>query len=101
VGDVVKAFNSAILSANSCCKVFNIGFGRGYSINELLDNIVSVLHIKPDVKYTAGRNMDVPANILDVSMAQRHIGWSAETSLAEGIEKTAEFIKKMHLANKG
>lgn len=94
VEDVANAFITAACSEESPIKTFNIGCGQGFSINEILGKLESVLHIKPTIKYTIGRNIDVPINVLDVSLARKHMGWSAKTLLSDGIIKTAEFIAK-------
>jgi len=95
IEDVANAFVIAVSSEENPIKTYNIGSGKGYSINDIIKEIKSVLQKTPTIKYLPGRNIDVPVNILDVSLANTHLGWSAETSISEGIKKTAEFIKAL------
>lgn len=93
VGDMVSAFIAAAYSNQDSPKIFNIGSGQGSSLNDVLYEIEHVLQVKPLVKYTSGRGVDVPINILDVSLAETHLGWKVKSPLSDGIIKTIEFIK--------
>jgi dTDP-glucose 4,6-dehydratase len=37
--------------------------------------------------------LDVPVNVLDASLAERHLGWRASTPLAEGLRRTCEWLR--------
>ena len=89
----MNAFVIAVSSEENPIK--RIILAAWYSINDIIKEIKSVLQKTPTIKYLPGRNIDVPVNILDVSLANTHLGWSAETSISEGIKKTAEFIKAL------
>jgi len=74
-------------------RVFNLGSGRGTSLNDLVSEIGKVLGRKIEVRYGPGRKVDVPANVLDVSLARQHLGWSPSTPLAEGLRRTVEWLR--------
>jgi UDP-glucose 4-epimerase len=76
-------------------KVLNIGSGQGHSLNEILREIEHVLGVKLQTRYTTGRKIDAPANILCINAAQKELGWSSRTSLAEGILKTWTWISEL------
>ena len=45
------------------------------------------------VEYSAARAVDVPVNVLDSSLAERHLGWRAGTPLGEGLRRTCEWLR--------
>ncbi len=92
VGDIVQAFLEAMAYRGEH-KIFNIGSGIGVSLNQLIEEMKHALGRAPAVEYTAARNFDVPANVLDCSLARRLLGWSARTPLAEGIGRTCSWLQ--------
>src|SRR6185436_19473510 len=69
-------------------KVFNIGSGVGTTLKQLIKEIEALLGRPVPVEYSAARALDVPANVLDASLARRLLGWTPRTSLAEGLRRT-------------
>ncbi len=67
------------------CRIFNVGSGKGCSLRDVLDEIRRATGKEMKVEYIGGRVQDVPANVLDISLAKREWGWQAETGLVEGI----------------
>jgi UDP-glucose 4-epimerase len=74
-------------------RIFNLGSGRGVSLNQLLDAISSVTGIRPDVRYQPGRGFDVPSIVLDCARADARLGWRASTPLETGLAHTWKWIK--------
>ena len=72
--------------------IFNIGSGMGVSLNELVEAIGSVLGKKPDVRYLPARRIDVPSNVLDISLARKNLHWEPSVGLIDGLKLTAEFL---------
>lgn len=68
--------------------VFNIGSGRGVSVNTLLDLIGARLRRPLCVVRGAPRSFDVPVNVLDITRAWRRLGWRPRLDLAEGLDLT-------------
>lgn len=103
VKDVAFAIMSALKTMDGP-SVFNIGGGRGVSLNEIIEEIKQVTGEKFRIHYKPARSFDVPVNILDISQAQSKIGFSSTTSLNEGIARTWKWIceRKMedHLIHK-
>ena len=69
-------------------RVFNIGSGVGTSLKQLIQEIEALLGRPVPVEYAAARTLDVPANVLDASLARRLLGWTPRTSLGEGLRRT-------------
>lgn len=76
-----------MLSYDGNSKVFNIGSSKGYSLNQVLTTIESVSNIMPLVEYRSGRAQDVPANILDIALIKKELGWRPKIELEDGIYK--------------
>lgn len=81
-------------------KVFNIGSGRGVSMNDLVTAISEVAGERPEVEYSPGRSLDVPASVLDIRRAKEELGWSPRTELTEGISRTWAWILALPNSNK-
>ncbi len=86
-GDVARAFCLAARHSGAP-RVFNIGSGRGISVNELLATIEAVLGQPVPRRYLPGRPFDVPVNLLDITRAAEHLGWHPRYSFEEGLRRT-------------
>ncbi|SFL45363.1 NAD-dependent epimerase/dehydratase family protein [Pelosinus propionicus] len=76
-------------------KVFNIGSGLGYSLNEVIDCIESVIGEKVNKNFRLERKQDVPFNVLDISKTETYLGWKPEVTIEDGIERVVrEWIVK-------
>jgi len=87
VGDAAEALVKAAAFEGEP-RLFNIGSGAGTSLTQLIQAIEALLGRPVPVEYAAARALDVPANVLDASLARRHLGWAPRTSLAEGLRQT-------------
>lgn len=91
IKDGAKAIYSAI-NNNTDVSTFNIGAGKGYSINQILAKFREVLKVDFEVKYTEARKFDVLKNILDTSRAKKILKWKPETKFDEAIKITWKYI---------
>jgi UDP-glucose 4-epimerase len=101
IGDTVRGLLSAAKyepSQPSDPRIFNIGCGRGRSLNEIVSAIREVVGPQIEVRYTEARAVDVPENVLDISRAEKYLGWKPEVELTEGIRATWNWIKSLQLA---
>ncbi len=78
-------------------RIFNIGSGKGYSLNELIAVMRNTIDVPLKVDYLPARDLDVPVNILDVSLAEKKLGWHPTTDLADGITRSWNWIKSLDL----
>ncbi len=100
IGDTVKALLCAAEYDPKKLdgpRVFNIGHGEGYSLNQLVEAIKEVVGPHVEVRYTEARPVDVPVNVLDISRAKKYLGWQPETDLKDGIGKSWEWINSLQL----
>jgi UDP-glucose 4-epimerase len=92
VADVADAFAKALVY-DGPESVFNISSGHGVSLNELLAQLEGLLGRPVERRYLAGRSIDVPANVLDNSLARRELGWAPQVDLAQGLARTAQWMR--------
>lgn len=90
IDDVINGIIN-ITSYNGSERIFNLGSGKGVSINEIVDEIEHVLNRALTVEHVPGRKVDVPVNILDMSRYNNEIGKISYTPLEQGIKKTIDF----------
>ncbi len=93
IGDVARAF---LLAArhDGPSSIFNIGSGRGTSLNELLGLMEETLGVTIERQYLKGRPFDVKTNVLDTQLARKELGWSPAVAIDDGILRTATWAKK-------
>lgn len=92
IKDVIDAIKKSLPNLKDK-KLFNIGYGKGYRLNEILDIIKKVTSINIKVNYTEARSIDVPNNVLDISAAKKYLNWEPKEKLESGIEKTYRYFK--------
>jgi UDP-glucose 4-epimerase len=92
VRDVVSAFCEAARHTGMT-KTFNIGSGRGTSVNELLSSIEALLGAPVSRRYLPTRPFDVPINVLDTSLAAEHLGWRPQHTFERGLSRTLEWLQ--------
>jgi UDP-glucose 4-epimerase len=82
VGDVVAAVLAGIGHDGG---VFNIGTGTETSVNELFDACRQIAGGELEAQHAPARPGDALRSVLDVSRAERELGWRPQTPLAEGL----------------
>jgi UDP-glucose 4-epimerase len=97
IDDVINAIILAMALDNADApRVYNIGSGIGRPVNEVLQAISST-HGKPTkVDYYPARTVDVPVNILDVSLARTHLGWTPTAEWKHALEKTYVWLRNVY-----
>ena len=89
VGDINNGFKLGMKSDFEC-NVFNLGTGKCYALNELVDILNESLDtdIKPTYQENPLQNY-VQETLADTSKAKEKLGFEAKIVLREGIEKIA------------
>jgi len=72
---------------------YNVATGKGTTVTELVETITDIYGYKPEFNYDVTKPTMIPVRLVDVSKIHDDIGWKAETSLREGLEKTIEWYK--------
>jgi nucleoside-diphosphate-sugar epimerase len=92
VGDVVRANLLAADHPAAAGQVFNVCTGRSTRILDLLDSLYALMPGAPPPIFTQKRAGDIGASVGDPAKAESVIGFSARSSLAEGLKETIEWM---------
>ncbi len=96
IDDFCEAVNDVVLFGESG-EIYNIGDGKGLSLNDtlkIIENVLIVDNINLDVQKTEARPFDVKMNVLSNAKLNQLNGWQPKTELANGIQQTAQWIKR-------
>ena len=77
-------------------RIYNLGCGRGVSINQVLNAIQKAVETDLQVKYIEARSVDVPVNYLNIERYELDYGPLNPVSLEDGIKKTAKFMRTFY-----
>ena len=76
----------------------NIGLGKGYSIKQLLGMLMEIEGCHDlKIEYDTTRPSMIPIRLIDVSKAERQLGFRAQTDVREGMIKTIEWYKATYM----
>lgn len=73
--------------------LLNVGIGEDIAIRDLAELICRVVGFKGELAFDPSKPDGTPRKLLDVSRIHA-LGWKAQTSLEQGIRKTAEDFEK-------
>lgn len=94
VSDAASALLSAIDYDLNGNPIINIGYGKGYSLNHVMNVIEKSLGKPVGRRYHSGRNFDIPEIYLDTGLAKQQLNWSPLVSLESGVLDLLEFLVK-------
>jgi GDP-L-fucose synthase len=76
----------------------NIGLGKGYSIKQLLAMLIELEGCHDlQVEYDTSKPSMIPIRLIDISKAERLLGFRATTDVREGMAKTIAWYKAKKL----
>jgi dTDP-L-rhamnose 4-epimerase len=95
VYDVAQACRLALETPHVDGRVFNIGSGRSYTIQDIARQLSRVLgkeHLRPEIsgKYRVG---DIRHCFADISLARRLLGYEPRVKLGDGLLELAEWLQ--------
>lgn len=93
IGDAVNALVKS-LEVKTDERIFNLGSGKGHTLNDIVRTAEKISGRKAEVKYLEKRKIDVPVSVLDNTLISKTLGWKPVTGFEEGIAKTYEYLKK-------
>jgi len=88
-GDVAQA---TLAGAGQDGGVFNVGTGEETSVVDLYELCRRVAGSELEAEHAPARLGELQRSVLDVSLAERELGWRARTTLEEGLRRTWESI---------
>jgi UDP-glucose 4-epimerase len=73
--------------------IYNLGSGVGVNTLELVEILAELLGVDPIIDREAARKFDLPAIILDSTLAHRVFDWTPETDLKMGLLSVMDWMK--------
>jgi len=92
VGDCAKA-NHLALTIYHQSGIYNLGWGRPTSINEICSVLVNITGYTLPIEYGPAKVGETRHIYLDASKAKKDLGWAPTITLEEGLGKTVNYFK--------
>ena len=93
VENAVQANLLACESPNASGKVFNVGVGGRFSLNETIALLNKVSGKNLQAKYEAPRDGDIRDSQADISQAREYLGYEPQVAFEEGLRRTFEWYR--------
>ena len=93
VDNVVRANVLALESKSASGKVFNIGCGARFSLNDLIRSLERLMGVEAQVEYLPGRDGDVRHSLAGIGQAREILGYEPKVSFEEGLGRTIEAFR--------
>ena len=94
IDDVVDALLAAAADASDT-RMFNIGSGRGRSLRDVIADVERLMNKKLNIKWNAGRSVDVPVSVVAIERARDKLHWVPNTPFETGLETTIDWWRKV------
>jgi UDP-glucose 4-epimerase len=85
VRDVSEFFLRVLEAKKAVGRVFNVGFGKRVSVNELAKEVLELADLDLPIVYKKPREGDLRHMFADVSRARRLLGFGAKVTLDDGL----------------
>lgn len=85
IADTVQAIHLAI-TKQSDHKIFNVGSGVGYSLLDLHEFLEKQLAQTIKINFREMQKVDVPVNVLDISLISKSFDWHPLVSIDDGLQ---------------
>ncbi|HCK32262.1 MAG: hypothetical protein CMH32_03870 [Micavibrio sp.] len=77
--------------------IFNIGSGISVRLTALMHFIEDITGEPLSIDHKDIREQDVHYNVLDISLAEKELGWTPEISLADGLKTCWDWYRKTYM----
>jgi len=91
VGDCARANLLAMEAGRN--GIYNLGSGRGTSVNELFDLLRASTHYEKERVHGPAKTGETRRIFLTFDKARRELGWEPTVSLEEGLERTVAYFE--------
>ena len=93
VGDVAAAHVCALTAGDG--EAFNVASGREISVNEIFRLVCREMEVTVDPLRRERREADVRRFVHDCTKADRMLGWTPVTDIADGLRKTVRYYRNL------
>jgi UDP-glucose 4-epimerase len=94
VSDIVQANLLSLKNDNAVGQIFNVGSGRGTSVNELAQLLTSKLYPQARVNHEEMRTEELRYSIANISKIESLLGYAPQTNFEAQIPDVVEYIRK-------
>jgi len=94
--DNVVDFNIKCMETNNkevFGKVFNVGNGKNYTLNELVNKLGEIMQRSLNVKYGPRRKGDADSSLADITLGKELLGYEPIVNFEEGLRKTVHYFQ--------
>ena len=93
--DVVDAYLMVDALMKQGGEIFNIGSGRQSTIKQITEAVIALTNARVQIHWNAmaSRIWDASTWVGDVTKAKKILGFTARTSLSEGLAQTITWVK--------
>ena len=95
VKDIVRAYRM-IVESDDCETIYNVGFGKAYSLESMLEYVVGLSNQKINIEVDKSRfrPTDQPMICCDHSLITEKLGWNPEYTVFDALKEMFEQYKK-------
>lgn len=95
VTDIVRAYR-LIIESDDCRAIYNVGSGKAYGLDELLDYIISLSDQDIEIKVDPERfrPCDTPVICCDNSLIKRELGWEPARTVYDALEEMFRYYSR-------
>lgn len=91
VKDIVRAYRM-IIESDDCTRIYNVGSGKAYGLDELLNYIIGLSNqdINVEVEKERFRPIDTPVICCDRSLIEKELRWKPEYTVFDALREMFE-----------
>jgi nucleoside-diphosphate-sugar epimerase len=93
IENVVQASLLACEAPNISGKVFNVGVGGRFSLNQTVELLRKISGKRIEAKYDAPRDGDIRDSQADIAQAREFLGYEPQVDFEEGLRRTFEWYR--------
>ena len=98
VGDCARANLLALTTENSNT-IFNLGYGKGTTINEIYTNLKNITGYELSAKYGPAKVGETRRIFLEASKAKKDLDWKPIVGLESGLGETVDYFRQIEAKN--
>ena len=99
IENAVQANIRGMLCENEAAfgEAYNIAVGENFTVNYLYNSIREMLGVQHEATYRDPRSGDIRDSLADISKAKNLIGYNPTQRFTDGLKKTVDFFRDMHV----
>lgn len=92
VKDVVKGV-LLVLEKGENMRPYNLGYGEGITIGHIVDSLLEITEIDPEVKWDNTKPTTIPFRAVSVERIKNELGFKPKYTFKEGLKETIDWYK--------